>query len=66
MNTLLSKNTSTLLQPTKDELKNGWTPEDLTEYVIERKISQAEENTLKAMEVPIKHETVKEFNPHGW
>lgn len=57
------------VEPTEEEKRNGWTKETLTEYILERKISQAEENTLRAMLIiPKKYsiENETEYNPHKW
>ena len=56
------------MQPTKDEMKNGWTEESLTLYLKEREKQNAEFVLRQGDKKPaIKIENVRDsFDPHKW
>lgn len=53
-----------LIQPTPDEIKNGWDAEALTRYVHERNHAAAQSVLEKPKEKPRKANA--RYNPHRW
>lgn len=58
--------TDDLIQPTAEEMANGWTAETLTEYVRERE--GAQENSVNWKTRPVKRPLTanSKYNPHHW
>ena len=58
-----------LIQPTKDELKNGWTAETLTQYVAERNAGaelRTDPHSLhRRMKQRPRVQNIQ-YNPHRW
>jgi hypothetical protein len=57
-----------LAEPTRDDLKNGWTRESLNAYLAER-AQQKEAFAAELAESKIKKaksENVTKFDPHKW
>ena len=57
---------STKPSVTKDEARNGWTPERLAAYHKEREEQKAAYFESQKKETKVVVEDVRGFNPHKW
>ena len=60
-------NDPAVIEPTKEEARNGWTREALTTYMIERASQQQQFATeMAGKNRPVRSETTAGFDPHRW